>query len=148
MVDYSISSLRTFYICRDRRFVTIPANIKIILFQSRNFIKLNRSKFLRITLLFFFTCYLEIYSILVYPCPISLCKHEQFAPVLRRLRLNILSCLQIKYLTQFSMQALFEWRNPFTCDITCQNACTFTANGSKTMSSNGINYRLVAHNGD
>ena len=24
----SISSLRTFYICRDRRFVTIPANIK------------------------------------------------------------------------------------------------------------------------
>ena len=28
MVDYSISSLKTFYICQDRRFVTIPANIK------------------------------------------------------------------------------------------------------------------------
>ena len=28
MVDYSISSLRTFYICRGRRFVTIPANVK------------------------------------------------------------------------------------------------------------------------
>ena len=55
----SISSLRTFCICRDRRFVTIPANIKnlitnrvvnrliSILFsvQSRNFIKLNKSKY-------------------------------------------------------------------------------------------------------
>ena len=28
MGAYSISSLRTFYICRDRRFVTVPANIK------------------------------------------------------------------------------------------------------------------------
>ena len=58
MVDYSISSLRTFYICRDRRCVTIPANIKNLItkwvinrsmsilfsFQSRNFIKLNKSK--------------------------------------------------------------------------------------------------------
>ena len=59
VVDYSISSLRTFYICRDRRFVTIPANIKKNLitnwvinrlmsisfsFQSRNFIKPNKSK--------------------------------------------------------------------------------------------------------
>ena len=55
MVDYSISSLRTFYICRDGRFLTIPANIKNLItncvinrlmsivfsFQSRNFIKLN-----------------------------------------------------------------------------------------------------------
>ena len=55
----SISSLRTFSICRDRRFVTIPANIKknlitncvinrlmSILFslESRNVIKLNKSK--------------------------------------------------------------------------------------------------------
>ena len=54
----SISSLRTFYICRDRWFVTIPANIKNLItncvinrlmsnlfsFQSRNFIKLNKSK--------------------------------------------------------------------------------------------------------
>ena len=54
----SISSLRTFYICRVRRFVTIPANIKknlitnyvinrlmSILFslQSRNFIKLIKA---------------------------------------------------------------------------------------------------------
>ena len=30
----SISSLRTFYIRRDRRFVTIPANIKQILLQT------------------------------------------------------------------------------------------------------------------
>ena len=55
----SISSLRTFNICRDCGFVTIPANIKKNLitncvinrlmsiffsFQSRNFIKLNKSK--------------------------------------------------------------------------------------------------------
>ena len=54
----SISSLRTFCICRDRRFVTIPANIKNLItncainrlmsilfsFQSRNFIKLNKSR--------------------------------------------------------------------------------------------------------
>ena len=59
MVDYSDSSLRTFRICRDRPFVTIPANIKKVLitncvidrlmsilfsFQSRNSIKLNKSK--------------------------------------------------------------------------------------------------------
>ena len=60
MVGYSISSLRTlFYICRDRRCVTIPVNIKqnlvtncvinrlisiLFSFQSRNFIKLNKSK--------------------------------------------------------------------------------------------------------
>ena len=58
MVDYSISSLRTFYTYRDRRFVTIPANIKnlitncvinrlmsiVLSFQSRKFIKLNKSK--------------------------------------------------------------------------------------------------------
>ena len=58
MVDYSISSLRTFYICRDHRFVTIPESIKNLItncvikrlmfilfsFQSRNFIKLNKSK--------------------------------------------------------------------------------------------------------
>ena len=56
----SISSLRTFCICRGRRFVTIPANIKnvttncvvnrlmsfLFSFQSRNFIKLNKSKHL------------------------------------------------------------------------------------------------------
>ena len=73
MGDYSTSSLRAFYICRDRRFVTIPANINILItncvinrlmsilfsFQSRNFIKLNKSKPKRITLLFFFTCYIE-----------------------------------------------------------------------------------------
>ena len=55
----SISSLRTFYNFRDRRFVTIPVNIKknlitncvmnrlmsiLFSFQSRNFIKLNKSK--------------------------------------------------------------------------------------------------------
>ena len=62
MVDYSIKSLRTFYICRDRRFVMIPTNIKDLIkktvkncvlnrlmfilfsFQSRNYIKLNKSK--------------------------------------------------------------------------------------------------------
>ena len=58
MVDYLISSLKTFYICRDRQFVTIPANIKNLItdcvinrlmsilfsFQSRNFMKLNKSK--------------------------------------------------------------------------------------------------------
>ena len=59
MVDYSISSLRTFYICRGRRFVTIPANIKknlitncvinrlmsiLFSFHLRNFIKLNKNK--------------------------------------------------------------------------------------------------------
>ena len=58
MVDYSFNSLRTFYICRDHRFVMIPANIKNLItncvinrlmsilfsFQSRNFIKLNKSK--------------------------------------------------------------------------------------------------------
>ena len=59
MVDYLISSLKTLYICRDHRCVTILANIKknvitnwvinrlmSILFslQSRNFIKLNKSK--------------------------------------------------------------------------------------------------------
>ena len=58
MVDYSISSLRTFYICRDRRCVTIPEKkesytvtncvinrLMSILFslQSRNFIKLDKS---------------------------------------------------------------------------------------------------------
>ena len=54
----SISSLRTFCICRDRRCVTIPANVINLItscvinrlmsilfsFQSRNFIKLNKSK--------------------------------------------------------------------------------------------------------
>ena len=54
----SISSLRTFCICRDRRSVTTPADIKksitssvinrlmfiLFSFQSRNFIKLNKSK--------------------------------------------------------------------------------------------------------
>ena len=56
MGAFSISSLRTFYICRDRRFVTIPANIKDLItnyvikrsilfsFQSRNYTKLNKSK--------------------------------------------------------------------------------------------------------
>ena len=58
MVDYLISSLRTFYICQDRHRVTILANIKNLVtnwvinrlmsilfsFQSRNFIKLNKSK--------------------------------------------------------------------------------------------------------
>ena len=57
MGAFSISSLRTVYICRDRQFVMIPANIKnlitnrvinrlmsILFFQSRNFIKLNKSK--------------------------------------------------------------------------------------------------------
>ena len=52
----SISSLRTFYICQDRLFVTIPANIKknliinyvinrlmsiLFSFQSRKFIKIK-----------------------------------------------------------------------------------------------------------
>ena len=55
----SISSLRTFYICQDHPFVMILANIKknlitncvinrlmsiLFSFQSRNFIKLNKSK--------------------------------------------------------------------------------------------------------
>ena len=58
MFIMSISELRTFYICRDLRCVTIPANTKnlitnwvinrlmAILFfiQSRHFIKLNKSK--------------------------------------------------------------------------------------------------------
>ena len=58
MVDYSISSIRTFYICRDHRFVSISANIKNLItngvinrltsivfsFQPRNFIMLNKSK--------------------------------------------------------------------------------------------------------
>ena len=55
----SISSLRTFYICRDRRFVTIPANIKNLItdcvinrlmsvlfsLQSKKIIKFNKSKY-------------------------------------------------------------------------------------------------------
>ena len=63
MVDYSISSLRTFYICQDCREVTILAIVKkkkkknlktkrvvnrlmsiLFSFQSKNFIKLNKSK--------------------------------------------------------------------------------------------------------
>ena len=58
MVDYSISSLKGVLYLPGRRFVTIPANIKnlktncvisrlmsiLFSFQSRNFIKLNKSK--------------------------------------------------------------------------------------------------------
>ena len=56
MLDYSIGSLITFYICWDRRFVTVLANIKekncvinrimsiVLSNQSRNIIKLNKSK--------------------------------------------------------------------------------------------------------
>ena len=89
-------------------FVMIPANIKnlktncvisrlmsiLLSFQSRTFIKLNKSKHSRIPLLLCFTYYIEnLIKTLVYPCPISLCKHEQnFAPVLRHLRLDIFFC--------------------------------------------------------
>ena len=58
MVDYSISSLRTFLYLPGRRFMTIPANIEnlkthcvrsrlmfiLFSFQSRNFVKLNKSR--------------------------------------------------------------------------------------------------------
>ena len=37
--------------------------------QSRNFIKLNKSKHLRITLLFFFTCYIE--NLINFSIPLS-----------------------------------------------------------------------------
>ena len=61
MVEYLISSQRIYYICRDRRCVTSPANIKNLItncvinrlmsilfsFLLKNFIKLNKNHILK-----------------------------------------------------------------------------------------------------